>query len=115
MKATYEKLKYIKEIIRRGRKDENDSNNHSSQEKSQKYFVIQSLKDLVNLEKKIQKTRLLSVDTETNSLNANSAELVGISISISATKAYYIPIKHLNGNNLEEKKVLNILKPYLED
>ena len=79
------------------------------------YQLIKSKKDIENLMKEAEEIGEFAIDTETNSLNPHLAELVGISISISTAKAYYIPIKHLNGNNLEEKKVLNILKPYLED
>ena len=116
----FEKHGFKNLISRFSKKDENDSNNHSSQEKSQKYFVIQSLKDLVNLEKKIQKTRLLSVDTETNSLNANSAELVGISLSINKKEAFYLPFKHsLNTENkfknLNLKQCLPTLKKIFEE
>ena len=116
----FEKHGFKNLISRFSKKDENDSNNQSSQEKSQKYFVIQSLKDLVNLEKKIQKTRLLSVDTETNSLNANSAELVGISLSINKKEAFYLPFKHsLNTENkfknLNLKQCLPILKKIFEE
>ena len=56
-----------------------------------------------------------SIDTETNSLDPHQAKLVGISISNNIGKACYIPINHKNGKNLDEKIVLNILKPYLED
>jgi len=116
----FEKHGFKNLISRFSKKDENDSNNQSSQEKSQKYFVIQSLKDLVNLEKRIQKTRLLSVDTETNSLNANSAELVGISLSINEKEAFYLPFKHsLNTENkfknLNLKQCLPILKKIFEE
>ena len=116
----FEKHGFKNLISRFSKKDENDSNNQSSQEKSQKYFVIQSLKDLVNLEKKIQKTRLLSVDTETNSLNANSAELVGISLSINKKEAFYLPFKHsLNTENkfknLNLKQCLPTLKKIFEE
>ena len=116
----FEKHGFKNLISRFSKKDENDSNNQSSQEKSQKYFVIQSLKDLVNLEKRIQKTRLLSVDTETNSLNANSAELVGISLSINKKEAFYLPFKHsLNTENkfknLNLKQCLPILKKIFEE
>ena len=46
-----------------------------------------------------------AIDTETNSLDPHQAQLVGISISNEIGKACYIPLNHLNGNNLEEKKV----------
>ena len=56
-----------------------------------------------------------SIDTETNSLDPHQAKLVGISISNYVGRACYIPINHNEGKNLNEKKVLKILKPYLED
>ena len=56
-----------------------------------------------------------AIDTETNSLDPHQASLVGISISSSIGKAFYIPLNHLKGKNFGEKKVLSILKPYLED
>ena len=116
----FEKHGFKNLISRFSKKDENDSNNQSSKEKSKKYFVAQSLNDLENLEKRIQKTKLLSVDTETNSLNANSAELVGISLSISEKEAFYLPFKHsLNTDNkfknLNLKKCLPILKKIFEE
>ncbi len=39
---------------------------------------------------------VLAIDTETNSLNAHQAELVGISLSASEGRACYIPIAHRN-------------------
>ena len=107
-------------ISRFTKKDENDSINQSSKKKNKKYFVIQSLEDLINLEKRIKKNKLVSVDTETNSLNANLADLVGISLSINENEAFYLPLKHnleTNNNfkNLNLEKVLSIIKKVLED
>ena len=56
-----------------------------------------------------------AIDTETNSLDPHQAILVGISISSSIGRAFYIPLNHSNGKNFSEKKVLSIFKPYLED
>ena len=56
-----------------------------------------------------------AIDTETTSLDPHTAKLVGISISNRIGKACYIPLNHVNGDNLDEKKVLSILKKYLED
>ena len=116
----FEKHGFKHLISRFSRKDENNSINQSSKKKNEKYFVIQSLDDLENLEKKIQKTKLLSVDTETNSLNANLAELVGISLSITKNEAFYLPFKHSLNNdnkfkNLDLKKCLPTLKKILEE
>ena len=56
-----------------------------------------------------------AIDTETTSLDPHTAKLVGISISNTIGNACYIPLNHVSGNNLNEKKVLSILKNYLED
>ena len=109
----------FKNLISRFTRKKNDSTNQSLKKK-QKYFVIQSLKDLINLEKKIQKNKLVSIDTETNSLNANLAELVGISLSVNEKEAFYLPLKHSldtnnNFKNLDLQKVFPILKKILED
>ena len=48
-------------------------------------------------------------------MDPHQAKLVGISISNYVGRACYIPINHNEGKNLNEEKVLKILKPYLED
>ena len=57
----------------------------------------------------------LCLDTETNSLDPIKANLIGISLSAKIGHACYIPLGHKNYKNLEEKKILKILKPILED
>ena len=62
-----------------------------------------------------------AIDTETNSLNAQVAELVGVSIAVKENEAFYIPVGHKNTKDknltkqIELKKLINVLKPYLED
>nr|MDK2851304.1 polymerase [Candidatus Cloacimonadota bacterium] len=51
----------------------------------------------------------VSIDTETDSLDARSAALVGISICVDAAKAYYIPVGHQMADNLELDKVIESL------
>jgi len=115
----FEKHGFKNLISRFTKKEKKDSTNQSLKKKRQ-YFVIQSLKDLINLERKIQKNKLVSIDTETNSLNANLAELVGISLSVNEKEAFYLPLKHSldtnnNFKNLDLQKVFPILKKILED
>ncbi|EFO32217.1 DNA polymerase I [Roseibium sp. TrichSKD4] len=69
----------------------------------------------------------VAFDTETTSLNAMQAELVGISLSTSTGKACYIPLAHIDGEGdllgggaliegqIPLKDALAILKPMLED
>lgn len=55
-----------------------------------------------------------SIDTETTSLDIVSAELVGISLAVTAEKAYYIPVGHNSGENYPLDSALTLLKPLLE-
>ncbi|OWF65222.1 DNA polymerase I [Polynucleobacter hirudinilacicola] len=74
--------------------------------------------DEVGLEKwlkKIESAELTAVDTETTSLDALAAELVGISLSVKPGEACYIPVAHRNGEvQLNRDAVLTKLKPWLE-
>jgi len=58
---------------------------------------------------------IISVDTETSSLNPLQAELVGVSFSYAPNKACYIPLAHKNIKGLKKEFVLKKIKPILED
>ena len=65
--------------------------------------------------KKIEAAELTAVDTETTSLDALAAELVGISLSVKPGEACYIPVAHRNGDTqLSRDHVLSSMKPWLE-
>ena len=65
--------------------------------------------------KKIESSPLTAVDTETTSLDALAAELVGISLSVKPGEACYIPVAHRNGETqLARDVVLARLRPWLE-
>ena len=65
--------------------------------------------------KKIESSALTAVDTETTSLDALGAELVGISLSVKPGEACYIPVAHRNGEvQLDRDLVLARIKPWLE-
>jgi DNA polymerase-1 len=74
--------------------------------------------DEVGLEKwlqKIESAALTAVDTETTSLDALAAELVGISLSVQSGQACYIPVAHRNGETqLNRDYVLSRMKSWLE-
>ena len=65
----------------------------------------------------------VSFDTETTSLDAISADLVGFSLALAPGKACYVPLAHVSGEGLLAEKVdqlsvaqaLPLLKPLLED
>ena len=79
------------------------------------YFLINKENELKSWLKKAEEIGEFAIDTETNSLDPHQAKLVGISISNSIGKACYLPINHIDYKNLNEEKILKILKPYLED
>jgi len=79
------------------------------------YFLIKSENEIKNCLKSSEEIGEFVIDTETNSLDPHQAKLVGISLSNSFGKAYYIPLAHIGYKNLNEEKILKILKPYLED
>ena len=79
------------------------------------YQNILKEKDLDELIKKLNEKSVISVDTETSSLNPQEAKLIGVSVSYAANKAYYIPLNHKNVKSLKKDVVLKKLKVILED
>lgn len=60
-------------------------------------------------------SRPLAFDTETDSTDALRANLVGVSFCFDADTAYYIPVAHKAGTNLDLADVRFILEPLLAD
>ena len=56
-----------------------------------------------------------AVDTETTSIDAMLAELVGISLSVDGKTAYYIPVGHREGQQLPLQVVVDALRPLFVD
>ncbi len=67
------------------------------------YHLISSAEELDKLKSAIKQKGLCAIDTETNSLNIEDAELVGVSIAINEDSAYYIPINH---KDLKDNKII---------
>ena len=66
----------------------------------------------------ISKASLVSVDTETTSLDPLTAQLVGISLSVQPHRGAYIPLGHTYAGapvQLSRELVLGRLKPWLEN
>ena len=67
---------------------------------------------------KIKAALLTAIDTETDSLDAMRAQIVGISLSTAPGEAAYIPLRHGYAgapDQLPVDQVLALLKPWLED
>ena len=72
------------------------------------YLLISSAGELDKLNSAIKQKGLCAIDTETNSLNIEDAELVGVSIAINEDSAYYIPVNHKDLK--DNKKVKDQIK-----
>ena len=58
----------------------------------------------------------LCLDTETTSLDARQARLVGVALAVEPGSAAYIPLAHVNaGGQLPTEQVLDTLRPLLND
>jgi len=82
------------------------------------YRTVTTEAELDDLLKSLGKAGLVAFDTETTSLDALQAELVGLSFSIRAGQASYLPVGHDYAGapeQLDRDTVLARLKPLLED
>ena len=95
----------------------NEINNEKINSKISKenYFLIKTEDEVKDWLKAAEEIGEFAIDTETTSLDAHQTNLVGISISYAIGKACYIPISHKDYKNLNEEKIIKILKPFLED
>ena len=59
-----------------------------------KPILITNYELLTDLVAKLNKAKVIAVDTETTSIDPNAAALVGISLSIKEGEGYYIPVGH---------------------
>ena len=107
--STYGDISFLKE------KDSSVKNKNYSKINKKNYELIEDEGDLNSWLKEAEEFGEIAIDTETSSLDPHQANLVGISLSTKIGKACYIPIRHVEGNNLQELKVIKILKPILED
>jgi len=82
------------------------------------YHIVNTTQAFDELLNRLSATESFAFDTETTSLDAISAQLVGISISPTPGEAYYIPVGHVGWGEVEQlplEQVISRLKPLLED
>ena len=92
-----------------------NQNNKLSKIDNKNYVLISKEDELDNWLKEAEEHGEIAIDTETTSTDPQKASLVGISLSTSLGKSCYIPLGHSKGKNLNEKLIINKLKPILED
>ncbi|MFT5139657.1 MAG: DNA polymerase-1 [Lysobacterales bacterium] len=82
------------------------------------YSIISSMDKLKELIGRLDACDLFAFDTETTSLDPMRAELVGLSFSINAGEAFYIPVAHDYAgapSQLDRDEVLNALSAVLSN
>ncbi|MDF2477156.1 MAG: polymerase [Sphingobacterium sp.] len=76
------------------------------------YTLIDTTEEQEKLAKELAAKESFCFDTETTGLDANLADVVGLSFSFETGKAYYIPTP---ANREEAQRIVNIFKPVLEN
>lgn len=83
------------------------------------YRTVWTKEELAAVIAEMKAAGRFAIDLETTSLNPLDATIVGVSLSCSPGKAFYIPVGHLdmlsNQPQLETAFVLDALRPLLED
>ena len=82
------------------------------------YRIVNTMPAFEELLNRLANSKSFAFDLETTSLDAMSAQLVGISLSAASGEAYYIPVGHTGWGQMEQlplKEVIARLKPLLEN
>ncbi|KGO32833.1 MAG: DNA polymerase I [Desulfoprunum sp.] len=86
----------------------------------QGFICVRDGNDLKQLVEALRSATILCVDSETTSLDARTARLVGISLCVDLDRSWYIPVGHrdadgrLCSGQLELATVVQALRPFLE-
>ncbi len=80
-----------------------------------KYHTVDTVASLESLVKSLKSQKMIAFDTETDSLDVLTTNLVGMSFSYKEAEAYYVPVGHKSGEQLPLDDVIAALKPVLED
>lgn len=99
-------------------KEDSDPQQIVSPEVEKDYQVVLDLEQFKGWLKRLEEAELFAFDTETTSLDYMQADVVGISFSVQAHEAAYVPLAHdyLGAPaQLDRREVLDAIKPLLED
>ena len=111
-KTINQQLDLFAEFATDGQDEPKFSNYESLKDGGQRYKLIDNEEDIIKIRDLFLTTKNLSLDTETTSTEAISAELVGLSFAIKEKEAYYVPIP---AEREEAQKIVNIFKPVYEN
>ncbi len=78
-----------------------------------KTTLVNTMDGLHGLREILDRADLIAIDTETTDTDVMRADLVGISLAVEPGHGYYIPVGHLEGQQLSQKDVFEVLAPPL--
>ena len=84
-------------------------------EPAKSYELVESLERLADIIAELDTEAALAFDTETDSLDAQNAELVGFSFAQKDGEAYYVSLTHADARNVDREKALDVIRDWLED
>lgn len=76
------------------------------------YYLIEGEEEIRDLVKRLLPEKEISFDIETTSIDANEAELVGLSFAVKPGEGYYIPMP---ANEEITRNLLSLFKPLFDD
>ncbi|MBT4880720.1 MAG: DNA polymerase I [Alphaproteobacteria bacterium] len=103
------------------RLERNQKSKPGDESPAKTYQLVQELSVLEGWIGRARKLGYVGFDTETTSLNAMEADLVGFSLSVAEGEACYVPVAHQGAVPMESVRqiprdeALKLLKPLLED
>mgnify|MGYP001418728308 FL=1 len=120
--ALYREMEFktwLDDLLREAKADPSaDGADDDNAETEKRYEIITEQADFDRWLDKLENAELFAFDTETTSIDAQRAELVGVSLAVEPNEAAYIPVAHSYmgvPDQLDRNAVLAALKPYLED
>lgn len=76
------------------------------------YILVDQIPDIQRLAEDLNNQTIFCFDTESTGLDANTADIVGLSFAYQKGKAYYVPTP---ADAEQAQQIVNILKPVLEN
>ena len=97
-----------------GGSDTTEADTNREPEQETDYTVVLTPAQLDSMIAAIEETGSFAFDTETTSLDAMRAQLVGLSFATAPGRAWYVPVGHAEGEQLPLESVLAAVRPLFE-
>ncbi len=86
-----------------------------SESEDTEYRCVTTTEELEEVVALCREAPVFALDLETTGLDPHQAEVVGVSLSVQAGEAWYLPLRHTDGPNLPAAETLERLRELIED